>query len=164
MLGPLYLWYCLNGTWINILAFKAGFSLKEWLIYCIAHIINLCVRAMLYGLRQENYASIIAANGNNQGNNGPRLGAGRRYADKYMQYAIISNPHEDFIISDSALEEIRNINFRVYSQRGFLGIIDNTGVQLRTSSQLHEQFIQSQQKASPGFLALLPDGTRIRTW
>ncbi|KAH7183848.1 hypothetical protein BKA60DRAFT_549060 [Fusarium oxysporum] len=100
---------------------------------------------MLYGLRQENYAAIIAANGDNQ--------------DKYMQYAIISNPREDFMISDSALEEIKNFNFREYSQRDFLGIIDNTGVQLRTSPQLHEQFIQSQQKESPGLLALLPDGT-----
>ncbi|KAM4067485.1 ribonuclease H-like protein [Hirsutella rhossiliensis] len=52
-----------NDTCMEDLAFEHGFSPGERRIRCAAHILNLCVRAMLYGSKRENFAAIVAADG-----------------------------------------------------------------------------------------------------
>lgn len=146
-----------NDTCIDDLAFEYGFSSEERRIRCAAHIFNLCVRAMLYGSKRENFAAIAAADGDDQDGDEEQVDQAidealdeemEDDADEDIQDDVISNPHEDFMSSHPAPDEINGATFREYSQRGAPGMLHNIGIQLRTSPQLYEQFLQSQRKES----------------
>jgi hypothetical protein len=50
-----------NDTCIKALAAEHGFCLGERRVRCAGHIFNLCVRAMLYGSKGEDFGAIIRA-------------------------------------------------------------------------------------------------------
>ncbi|XP_044723732.1 Ribonuclease H-like protein [Hirsutella rhossiliensis] len=146
-----------NDTCMEDLAFEHGFSPEERRIRCAAHILNLCVRAMLYGSKQENFAAIVAADGDD-------LDDDEEQVDQAIDEALngemedgtdedpgantaVEIPDEDLISSHPAPEEINAATFREYSQNGAPGILHNIGLQLR-NTQLYEQFLQSQRKES----------------
>ncbi|KAM3454860.1 hypothetical protein MY8738_008734 [Beauveria namnaoensis] len=54
-----------NDTCIEDIAFELGFCATERRIRCAAHILNLSVRAMLYGSKGENLVAIVSADGDN---------------------------------------------------------------------------------------------------
>ncbi|KAM4058282.1 ribonuclease H-like protein [Hirsutella rhossiliensis] len=126
-----------NDTCMEDLAFEHGFSPEERRIRCAAHILNLCVRAMLYGSKQENFAAIVAADGDD-------LDDDEEQVDQAIDEALngemkdgtdedpgantaVDIPEEDPISSHPAPDEINAASFR---------------------STLYEQFLQSQRKES----------------
>lgn len=52
-----------NDTCMENIAFEHEFCAEERRLRCAAHIFNLSVRAMLYGSKGENFAAIVAADG-----------------------------------------------------------------------------------------------------
>lgn len=146
-----------NDTCMEDLAFEHGFSSEERRIRCAAHILNLCVRAMLYGSKRENFAAIVAADGDD-------LDDDEEQVDQAIDEALngemedgtdedpgantaVDYSEEDLISSHPAPEEINAASFREYSQNGAPGMLHNIGLQLR-NTQLYEQFLQSQRKES----------------
>lgn len=147
-----------NDTCIEDLAFEHSFLPEERRIRCAAHIFNLCVRAMLYGSKRENFAAIVAADGDDQDEDEQQVdqaidealdGEMEDAEDEEMQADnAVGNPDEDFLSSHPAPEEINSPTFKEYSQKGAPGMLHNIGIQLRASPQLYEQFLQSQRKES----------------
>ncbi|XP_044715230.1 Ribonuclease H-like protein [Hirsutella rhossiliensis] len=146
-----------NDTCMEDLAFEHGFSPEERRIRCAAHILNLCVRAMLYGSKQENFAAIVAADGDD-------LDDEEEQVDQAIDEALngemkdgtdedpgantaVDIPEEDLTSSHPAPDEINAASFREYSQNGAPGMLHNIGLQLR-NTQLYEHFLQSQRKES----------------
>jgi hypothetical protein len=146
-----------NDTCMEDLAFEHGFLPEERRIRCAGHIFNLCVRAMLYGSKQEDFTAIVAADGDDQDDDDERIDRAIDEAlegdveddkDEEMQPDALRNVDEDFPSSHPAPEAITGTTFREYSQNGAAGMLHNIGVQLRASPQLYEQFLQSQRKES----------------
>jgi hypothetical protein len=147
-----------NDTCMDGLAFEHGFSPEERRIRCAAHIFNLCVRAMLYGSKRENFAAIIAADGDDQDDDEELVDQAIDEAldvemedgtdEDFEANTAVGIPEEDLLSSHPAPEEINGATFREYSQNGAPGMLHNTGIQLRASQQLYEQFLQSQRKES----------------
>ena len=146
-----------NDTCIEDLAFEHGFSPEERRIRCAGHIFNLYVRAMLYGSKRENFAAIVAADGDDRDDDEQQVDQaieealdGELDEDEVEEIRgdFVSHLDEDFVSSHPAPEEINATSFREYSQNGAPGMLHNIGVQLRASPQLYEQFLQSQRKES----------------
>ena len=147
-----------NDTCMDDLAFEHRFSPEERRIRCAAHIFNLCVRAMLYGSKREDFAAIIAADGDDRDDGEEQLDQAIDEAlDKEMEddmdedleaNTAVRVPEEDLLSSHPAPEEITGATFREYSEHGAPGMLHNIGIQLRASPQLYEQFLQSQRKES----------------
>ncbi|KAM4067764.1 hypothetical protein HRG_009843 [Hirsutella rhossiliensis] len=111
-----------NDTCMEDLAFEHGFSPEERRIRCAAHILNLCVRAMLYGSKQENFAAIVAADGDD-------LDDDEEQVDQAIDEALngemkdgtdedpgantaVDIPEEDLTSSHPAPDEINAASFR----------------------------------------------------
>ncbi|XP_044718005.1 Ribonuclease H-like protein [Hirsutella rhossiliensis] len=139
-----------NDTCMEDLAFEHGFSPEERRIRCAAHILNLCVRAMLYGSKQENFAAIVAADGDD-------LDDDEEQVDQAIDEALngemkdgtdedpgantaVDIPEEDLTSSHPAPDEINAASFREYSQNGAPGMLHNIGLQLR-NTQLTKQAV-----------------------
>ncbi|KAK4077569.1 hypothetical protein Purlil1_12331 [Purpureocillium lilacinum] len=146
-----------NDTCMKDLAFEHGFSPEERRIRCAGHILNLCVRAMLYGSKREDFAAIVAADGDDQDDDelqvdqaiDEALSGETEDADEGIQAEIVvASSEENFLSSHPAPDEINSVTFREYSHHGAAGMLHNIGVQLRTSSPLYEQFLRSEQKES----------------
>ncbi|OAQ58284.1 ribonuclease H-like protein [Purpureocillium lilacinum] len=145
-----------NDTCMEDLAFEHGFSPEERRIRCAAHILNLCVRAMLYGSKRENFAAIVAADGDDLDDDEEQVdqaidealnGEMEDGTDEDPGSTAVDITDEDLISSHPAPEEINAASFREYSQNGAPGMLHNIGLQLR-NTQLYEQFLQSQRKES----------------
>lgn len=150
-----------NDTCMKDLAFEHSFSPEERRIRCAGHIFNLCVRAMLYGSKRENFAAIVAADGDDQdGEEDEQVdqaidealdGEAEDGAEEGVQAEIVvGSPDEAFSSSHPAPKEINSTTFAEYSKHGAAGMLHNIGVQLAANSQLYEQFLRSQQKESGG--------------
>ncbi|OWT43206.1 hypothetical protein VFPPC_18521 [Pochonia chlamydosporia 170] len=145
-----------NNTCMEDLAFEHNVSPEERRIRCAPHIFNLCVRALLYGSKRENFAAIVAADGDDQDEDEQQidhaidevLDGEMDNEDEKMQADAVIHPDEDFMSSHPAPEEINATSFREYGQYGAPGMLHNIGLQLRASPQLYEQFRQSQRKES----------------
>ncbi|KJK73923.1 hypothetical protein H634G_10784 [Metarhizium anisopliae BRIP 53293] len=146
-----------NNTCIKELAFEYGFSPEERRIRCACHVINLSVRATLYGSKRDNLAAIVAADGDDEDDEEERVdqaidevldGELKDDEDETWPGVAVSNPTEDFTSSHPAPEEMNGTTFREYSRSGAAGMLHNIGLQLRGSPQLYEQFLQSQRKES----------------
>ncbi|KAM3537512.1 hypothetical protein ARSEF1564_009566 [Beauveria bassiana] len=143
-----------NDTCMENIAFELGFCATERRIRCAAHILNLSVRAMLYGSKGENLASIVSAEGDDNEDEEEV----DRAIDEALRGEMLNDeigfeldalePIEDCNSSHPAPEEITNATFREYSLHGAPGMLHNIGLQLRASPQLYEQFLQSQRKES----------------
>ncbi|KAK4073094.1 hypothetical protein Purlil1_13128 [Purpureocillium lilacinum] len=148
-----------NDSCMRDLAFEHGFSAEERRIRCAGHIFNLCVRAMLYGSKCENLAAIVAADGDDQDDDD------EQQVDQAIDEAlqgetdddlggevqaeiVVGGSEEDLLSSHPAPEEINYTTFKEYSQHGAAGMLHYIGVQLRSNTQLYEQFLRSQQKES----------------
>ena len=142
-----------NDTCMESIAFEIGFCAAERRIRCAAHIFNLCVRAMLYGSKGENFAAIVAADGDDDEDEEVDRAidealCGEMLNDEAGFELDAGEPIEDCHSSHPAPEELTNVTFREYSTHGAPGMLHNIGVQLRASTQLYEQFLQSQRKES----------------
>lgn len=145
-----------NDTCMKDLAFEHDFCPEERRIRCAAHIFNLCVRALLYGSKRENFAAIVAADGDDQDEDEYQIDHAIDEAldgemdneDEEMHTDVLVHPDEDFTSTHPAPEEINAASFREYGQYGAPGMLHNIGLQLRASPQLYEQFRQSQRKES----------------
>ncbi|KID93618.1 Ribonuclease H-like protein, partial [Metarhizium majus ARSEF 297] len=127
-----------NDTCMEELAFEHNFSYEERRIRCGPHVINLSVRDLLYGSKRENFAAIVAADGDDQDEDehidhaiDEALDGETDYEDVEMQADAVVDPDEDFMSSHPAPEDINETSFREYSH-----------------PQLYEQFRQSQRKES----------------
>ncbi|EXU94617.1 reverse transcriptase domain protein [Metarhizium robertsii] len=111
-----------NDTCMEELAFEHNFSSEERRIRCGPHVINLSVRDLLYGSKRENFAAIVAADGDDQDEDehidhaiDEALNGETDYEDVEMQADAVVDPDEDFTSSHPAPEEINETNFREYS-------------------------------------------------
>jgi hypothetical protein len=147
-----------NDTCIKALATEHNFCPEERRVRCAGHIFNLCVRAMLYGSKGEDFGSITRADGDDEEEEDmeDRLDhvvdealrdEGEDGADGAAAGVEI-DVVEDFASAHPAPDEINDTTFLEYSQHGAPGMLHNIGVQLRTSPQLYEQFLLSQRKES----------------
>jgi hypothetical protein len=146
-----------NDTCMQELAEEHGFCPEERRIRCAGHIFSLCVRAMLYGSRREDFSAIVAADGDDEDEED---GEGRldQAVDEALQegedttgdieVGIEMGFVEEFTSAHPAPDEINGATFIEYSRHGAAGMLHNIGVQLRGSPQLYEQFLQSQRKES----------------
>ncbi|KAM0742707.1 hypothetical protein ACQRIT_002884 [Beauveria bassiana] len=143
-----------NDTCMKNIAFELGFCATERRIRCAAHILNLSVRATLYGSKGENLAAIVSADGDDDEDEDEV----DRAIDEALRGEMLNDeigfeldalePIEDCYSSHPAPEEITNATFREFSLHGAPGMLHNIGLQLRASPQLYEQFLQSQRKES----------------
>jgi hypothetical protein len=148
-----------NDTCIRVLAPEHGFCPEKRRVRCAGHIFNLCVRAMLYGSKGEDFGAIVTADGDDEEEEDveDRLdhvvvdealrGEGEEGADG-AAVGVKMDVVEDFTSAHPAPDEINDATFLEYSQYGVRGMLHNIRVQLRTSPQLYEQFLQSQRKES----------------
>jgi hypothetical protein len=139
-----------NDTCMEDIAFEHDFCAQERRIRCAAHIFNLSVRAMLYGSKGEKFATVAAADGDDNNDYDYQVDQAIDEAlerdmliDKHGLEADALIPAEDFDSSHPAPEEITSATFKEYTLCGAAGMLHNIGVQLRSSSQLYEQFLQS---------------------
>lgn len=144
-----------NDTCMEDLALEHDFCAEERRIRCGAHIFHLSVRAMLYGSKGENFAAIVAADGDEDEGDDDQL---NQAIDEAIRNDILNDKHgididalllvDDFDSNHPAPEEITNATFKEYALYGAPGMLHNIGVQLRSSTQLYEQFLRSQRKES----------------
>ncbi|XWX00787.1 hypothetical protein V2A60_008808 [Cordyceps javanica] len=120
-----------NDTYMENIAFELSFCAIERRIRCVAHILNLSVRAILYGSKGKNLTVIVLADGDDDEDEDEVNQA----IDEVLRGEILNNEIgfeldalkliKDYYSSYPAPKEITNATFREFSLHSTPGMLYN---------------------------------------
>jgi hypothetical protein len=142
-----------NDAAMKSLGYEFGFDSGERRIRCAPHSINLAVRSMLYGNKNDNFEELVEHWQEALNEETDRLDeiVSDIFIDEDDEYGDIQRTIEvqENIPSFSTSTQLDATELAQYRKFGPLGKLHNIGVIMRTSSQIQQEFFKAQISIDP---------------
>ncbi|KAF5121007.1 putative AC transposase [Metarhizium anisopliae] len=150
-----------NDTAMETLGIEFDFDWDERRICCAPHVLNLAVRAMMYGSKRDNFNDLLAHWGDKDfmteeeeqrllSDAINELARDNDFSESNMDEALeLETDPEESRDQYPVPETINAEEVDKYRKFGPFGKLHNIGVALRTSSQLLEDFYDAQRQTAP---------------